>query len=323
MTVQTRLAQVAFAGQTAKGTPATAPAHVIGVTGGSVYQVELEESELDATWDNRALAAYDRTQAVPVADTSIIAMPHSIGQILRLGFGAYSVTGVGPFEHVFTVGDNLPWATLWGKYGATSAQLTDAKVDSIELEWEKTGALKGKAKFIGCGITLGTAFPTYTTEAEVPADGVFTGNGGTFTIDGAAARITGGSLKIENALEVIVPCYSVTPEHLAEARMSAEVSLKVKPDDLSIWRKIVSGTTGGTTPSAAVLYGSFALSFNGPGGALLEFEGSKVAWTTSMPDADPAGGAAELTLTGRICLPASGSPLTATLTNDVTTYAVV
>jgi hypothetical protein len=321
--VQTRLVQLGLAVQTAKGTAATSPAHVVGLKGGKVYDVELEESELDTTWNNRVLAGFDRTQGIPVSDATLVAMPKSVGALLKAAMGAYAVTGASaPYTHTFTVGDALPYVTLWGKYGsADSARIVDAKVDDFEFTFEKSGAAEVHAKLVGCGTDLSIAFPTPGAGVEETVSaGVLKGMGGTFTVDGAAARVTGGSIKISNGLEPIVPAYAVVPEDIFEARSAIEVSLKVKPSDLTTWRKIVTGSTSGSAVSANVLYGALAMGFTGPGGSTLNFTAPSVAYSTSMPDADPNGGAAELTITGRVVIPATGSPLTAVLVNSVATY---
>ena len=301
---------------------AAAPVHVVGLKGGKVYDVELEEGELDTTWNNRVLAGFDRTQGVPVSDATLVAMPKSIGTLLKAALGAVATTGAGPYEHVFTVADVLPYVTLWGKFGSSdSARIMDAKVDELEFSWEKSGAAELKVKLVGCATDLSIAFPTPGAGVpETVVDGVLKGLGGTFTVDGSAARVLGGSIKISNGLEPIVPSNSVTPEDVFEARAGIEVSLKVKPENLTTWRKIVTGSTSGSTVSANVLYGALALGFTGPSSTTLDFAAPKVAYSTSMPDADPSGGAAELSITGRIVIPSSGSPLTATLSNATATY---
>jgi hypothetical protein len=319
--VQTRLVQLGFAVQAAKGTPAVAPTYVVGLTGGKVYDVELEEGELDTTWSNRVLAGFDRTQAVPVTDATIVAMPRSLGLLFKAALGAVATTGAGPYTHAFTVADALPYVTLWGKFGsADSARVQDAKIDELEFSWEKSGAATVKVKFVGCGTDLSIAFPVPGAAAEMVVDGVLKGMGGTFTVDGTSARVTGGSIKLSNSLEPIVPSSQITPDDIFEGKTSIEVSLKVKPSDLTQWRKIVTGSTSGSTVVANVLYGALALGFTGPTTVTLAFAAAKVAWSTAMPDADPNGGAAELTLTGRLVNPASGSPITATLVNSVVSY---
>lgn len=324
--VQTRLVQLGFAVQTAKGSPAAAPTRVVGLKGGKVYDIELEEGELDTTWNNRVLAGFDRTQGIPVSDATLVAMPKSIGTILKAALGAVATSvdtpTVGLNEHIFTVADALPYVTLWGKFGSSdSARIEDAKIDELEFSWEKSGAAELKVKFMGCDTDLSIAFPTPGAGVpETVSDGVLKGMGGTFTVDGSAARVLGGSIKISNGLEPIVPSNSVTPEDIFEARAGIEVSLKVKPENLQTWRKIVTGSTSGAAVSADVLYGAIALGFTGPDSATLDFEAPKVAYSTSMPDADPNGGAAELSITGRIVIPSSGSPITATLVNDVVSY---
>lgn len=321
--VQSRLAQLGISKQSAFGSAMTTATYVVGVTGGSVYNVELEENELDTTWSNRILGGYDRVSAVPVVDTGVVVMPKSVGLLLLLAFGADAVTGSGPYTHVFSLSDPLPYCTLFGKFGSVdSAQIADSKLDSIEFEWDKTSSLTAKIKAMGCGFDPSFAFPTVSTNAEVVSSGTMRGAGGAFTVDGTSARVTGGSIKVSNNLDAIQVSSSVTPLDMFEAKMSVEVSLKIKPTDMTFWRKIITGTTSGTTIAGSPLFGSFSLGFTGPSSSSLVFAsgGSNVAWTASLPDADPNGGAAELAVTGRVVVPASGSAITATLINSVATY---
>jgi hypothetical protein len=317
--LQKRLAQAGFAKQTGKGAAATAPEYVVGLAGGSLFTTEISENDLDTTWTNRVLQGHDRESVVPGLDGELVAMPKSLGVLLLGALGAPATTGVGPYTHAYTPTSDLPWLTIFSTYASTKQAVVDAKIDKIEFSWEKTGALKCAVTVLGCTITFDSTWTGGTTEQV--ANGVLKGNGGTFQIDGASARVTGGSITIENALEPIVASYSVTPDEIAEGAVAITTSLTVVPDDLAMFRSVLTGSAGGTAVQADSHYGALSVGFLGAAGAALDVDASHVRFLTEMPEVDPSGGAAEITLEGAVADPGDGTdPFTVTLTNDVATY---
>lgn len=319
--VQKRLVQLGIAIQSAKGVAAAAPVHVVGLTQGKVYDVELEEQDLDTTWDNRVLAGHDRLGGMPVTDATSVVMPESIGTLLRAALGAVLTTGAGPYVHTFTTANTLPYVTLWGRYGSDSARIVDAKVDELEIAWERSGAATVKYKIMGCTFDASIAFPTPGVGVpETVVDGVLKAFGGTFTIDSVTSRVTGGSIKISNSLTPINPCNLAVPEDMFEGNVVIETNLKVIPEDLTSWRKVITGSTSGSAVSPNPLYGALELGFTGPSTVTLTAEVPKMRISTSMPDAEAGGGPAELSVVGTVVIPSTGSPVEVVLTNSVATY---
>lgn len=317
--LQKRIAQAGFAKQTGKGAAATAPEYVVGLAGGSLFTTETTENDLDTTWDNRVLQGHDRESVVPGLDGEIVAMPKSLGVLLLGSLGAPVTAGVGPYTHSYTPTNDLPWLTIFSTYASTKQAVADAKIDKIEFSWEKTGALKCAVTVLGCEITFDSAWTGGATEQV--ADGVLKGNGGTFQVDGATARVTAGTVTIENALEPIIASYSVTPDEIAEGAVAISTSLTIVPDDLSLFREVLTGSAAGSSVQKGPQYGSLSLGFLGSAGAALDVDATHVRFLTEMPEIDPAGGAAEITLEGSVADPGDGTdPFTVTLTNDVATY---
>lgn len=319
MGVQKRIAQLGFAKQTAKGAAATDPTYTIGLTGGNVYSAEVDQSELNTTWSTRGLAGHERLSVVPGADFEAVAMPKSIGLLLYLACGAVATTGTSPaYTHTIKPSAGLPWATLFGLYGADKTEMHDVKVDSIELSWDKSGSVKVKVTALGVSFAFDSAW-TVTTTGETVAQGTFKAGGGTIQVNGAAARVTAGSIKIENGAEAIVSS-AITPDDVFEGDVKCDVSLTILPDDLTLFRRVITGTDNGTSISADVSYGTVSIEFvNGTNS--LTFDAPNAALMVEMPEADPAGGAAELSLEGSCALATDGSePFTFALINDVASY---
>ena len=302
MTVQKRLSQIGFAKQTAKGTAAANPTYVVGLTGGSVYSADVTENDLNTSWTDRLLAGHERVEVLPGSDAEIVVTPATIGLLLTLAVGADAVTGAAdPYLHTITPAASLPWHTVFGSYGTDKSSIVDCKIDSLELSWEKSGALKAKVKSMGCVLTFASTWTGGTAEGVV--GNTFRGNGGVFTIAGTQARVVSGSIKIENGCQAIVAAYSTTPDTIAEAMLKCDVSLTIVPDDLLLFRTVVTGSAGGTTAQSTPQYGALDLKFINTTGATghdLEFTATNMKYVVKMPDVDPAGGAAELALEGSV-----------------------
>ena len=321
MGIQKRISQLGIAKQTAKGAAATTPLYTIGLTGGQAYNAEVSEDDLNTSWSSRGLQGRDRISVVPGADFEAVAMPKSLGLLLLAACGVDTVTGTAPYSHKFTPGTTLPWMTLFGSLGVEKAALSDQKIDSLELSWDKTGAVKLKAKAMGRSIDFTSAWVPAATGEQV-GGGVFKGAGGVFSVLGATARVTAGTIKIENKLDAVVASSSVTPDEIFEADVACSVSLTIVPDDTTLFRSVITGTGTGTSVSAKPLFGALDLKWVMDVSNDLEFVASNVNFACQMPTVDPNGGAAELSLEG-VCVVASGSPsdpFAITLRNSVATY---
>ncbi len=319
MGIQKRLAQVGLAKQTAKGTPAAAPTYTVGLVSGKAYDADIEQSELNTSWSTRGLAAMDRISVIPGADFELVAMPNSLGLLLMLALGADVVTGTSPYSHAFTPAETLPWVSLFGLYGADKSEISDAKIDSLELMWEKSGALKVKVKIMGMTFAFDSSWVIGSTGEQV-ASGAFRGNGGTFDVLGASARVISGSIKIENQTSAIVASHSVTPDDIFEGDVKCAISLTVVPDDFALFRTIITGTSSGTAVQAAPLYGDVTTKWIVDASTDLTFDAPKASFLTHLPDVDPNGGAAEVTIEAVALINGALPPFTLTLRNAVATY---
>lgn len=319
MGVQSRIAQLGFAKQTVKGTPIASPAYVIGLTGGTNYDVTFDQKELDTSWSTRGIEGHDRISVVSGAAADFVAMPASLGLILLLALGTDVVTGSGPYVHTFTPAASLPYATVFSLYGTVKTAMADSKIDSLELSWDKTGALAVKATFMGDAIDFASTWTGGTNERV--QGNLLKGVGGTFTVNGVAARVESGSIKISNNLTPVIASYSTTPDEMFEGQVKCETSVVISPDDLNLFRWAVTGSTSGTAVQSTAVYGALDLSFKVDATHSIEFTATNVATTVQTPTVNPSGGPAKLTAAGDCAIPAGGgAPFTFVLTNAVATY---
>lgn len=321
MAIQKRLSLVSLARQSAKGAAASAGTYKMGVSGGTIAGAEINEEDLPVTWSNRIAEGSDRISVLPGAEFDLVAMPKTIGLLLLGACGADTVAGaMAPYSHTFKSATDLPYLTLFGTYAGEWLKMSDAKVDSLELTWEQTGAVRGKARFVGCDLDyLAMAYTEGT--AERPADGVFKGAGGTFEVDGVSATIKSGSISIANGIEPIFGSASPTPEDVFPALQTVTFSLVVVPTSTSAFRTVLTGADDGTAISAAPYEGSAEAKFILDTDTDLTFNALNARIATDFPESDPAGGAAEVTLEGSIVIPpGGGDAYSVVLRNGIASY---
>lgn len=235
--------------------------------------------------------------------------------------GGADATGSGFSTHVITPDADLPWVTVFGSKDTERKAASDCKLDELKLEWEGNGPLKVTVTWAGLDATWSDiAFVPVLDETLVT---YFKGIGLTAAIDldgngeDCGAAVLGGSVNIKRNLEGDAVSGQLLPFMVNEGDFEATIELKVRVEDLSAVRLVLTGTVDGTAISEEPLYGGVTLTFADSGINSVKFEATRVPWKTSEPDADPKGGPAELTLQGT-CY---GNPaLTATVVNDRVSY---
>lgn len=239
--------------------------------------------------------------------------------------GTDTVTGTGPYVHTYATGD-LPYLSVFAKgLDTTIEAIRDCKVDELTFKWDKAKPVEISAKVLGTVFSYPATF-TPTTD-ETGSESYLTPVGGTFQVDVigstlATARVVGGELSIKNNVSAIDPSAAIEADDTFEGIQEHTLKLTIVPDNLADFRKTVTGAANGTAVSNTVSYGSVALTFKENGGTgQLVVTGSKIAFLTSFPDADPKGGAIEIELVGTAVLPTGGTaPLVYALTNGQASY---
>jgi hypothetical protein len=286
-TVTTTLSAASIAGATSISTAASIPnGTVIAIDSGANYEV--------VTTSGAPTGTGPYTIPVPA-----LKFAHASG-----------ATAGSAATHTFTPGVTLPWATLFGMYGGAAGvqtTISDAKVDSIELSWDKTGAVKVKIKFLGRTFTFATPWTVGTTGEQIGGGKLFKGTGGLFNVNGVQARVISGSIKIENKLTSLVAAYSATPDEFVEGDVVCSTSLVIAPDDLNLFRQVITGSSSGTAVQSTPVYGQLDLKWLLDAVNTLEFKANNVAFLTKMPAVDPNGKHAEITLEGS-CEVVAGTP---------------
>lgn len=312
--IQDRVSLVAFSKQTALSSAAASGDYQIGVNSGAIANIEINEEDFPTTWSSRLLEGHDRGTTVPGSAFETLAMPKTIGLLLKAVLGSEQFTPGSPNTHVFTPGVELPYVTFFAVRGTEKYKIGDCRIGELELSWENTKALVVKITAMGC--TYEFVLDYGVVESERPKDGVLKGAGGTFTIDGNAAVIKGGSIKISNNVEPQHGSASPLPVDVFPATQTVEVSLTILPDNMQLFRKAVTGTTNGTTVSATPVYGTVDCSWRVDADRVLTFDANDVRFMVDFGDVKAEGGPVELSLEGAVAN-RSATPVSFTLTNTV------
>lgn len=315
-TVESRIAHVGIAKQTAKGTPTATPLYSHGLRSGSVHKTDItqdldEQTALDINPVSYAL----REGGVPgfewTSRINYLSAPLYYYGLL----GAVSTTGAGPYTHVITPAASPPYFTVHGRHDTFYTRVADTRIDEIGLSWEGVQTPEMSVKGIGTTLLAGT---TWTATNDESANQPLPTVGGTFSfaVDSgtpASAPIAGGSIVISrNVQPVMLSKQSAPDDAVPTGPVMLECTLKLIVADLNEWREIVTGDSANTALADTPLYGSFLVKFLIDSTKSLQIDCTKVAFMCDFPEANPTGGPTEITVVGKMVKPAAGAAVTVT-----------
>jgi hypothetical protein len=319
--IQDRITQIALAKQTSQASLAASGVYQIGINSGGLATLDISEDALPTSWSSRIVEHHDRGAVTPKVGFETVAMPRSIGLLLAAVIGNESAATSGSNKsHVFTPGTGaLPYLTAFTRRDAEYFKLGDVRIDEVELSWEGTKALTVKVSAMGCQYEfLATSYPVVTGGDERPQTGVLKGAGGQFVVNGTSAVVKGGNVKITNNLDTVHGSASALPSDIFPGMLTVAISLTIVPQDLTLFRTVVTGSSGGTTVQTVPEYGSVYTSWQVDANASLSFDAPRVKFMTDFPEAKAEGGAVEISLEGEVANDTSVAAFTITLINSVT-----
>ena len=135
--------------------------------------------------------------------------------------------------------------------------------------------------------------------------------------------MVGGNLNLANNCTAEPLAGMVLPGDVEEGKLTASGAVTVKPNDMELWRKMITGSASGTTPTGQMVYGSFEWNFtHSKNGHSLKVEATNVPFTCDFPSVDPNGGAAQLefSFANIGVAAAAGTPVKFTLLNSTQSY---
>lgn len=331
MSVNTSIGLIGVAKQADKATPASTPAHVHGLTGGQTFKLDRTVENANVTCGIRAGTDSYVSAVTPGVDFET----YGYSDVLPLYFYAAmgnivssANTGGASRKHVVSLGDFLPYLTFWGRIGGEYTRTDGCKVDQIEMDFEGNKPLGFGITAIGLDAELGlAAFPGSADPSCF--DGYYVPTGGVFRVETlgdtpAEAPVTKGNLTLSNSCAAASLAGMVTPGDVEEGKLATSGSVTVKPSDMSLYRKMVTGSASGTKPTGGMVYGSFHWEFTHSKNAdhKMVVDAARVPFTCDFPSVNPDGGAAELDFAFENVGVGSvgGSPVTITFYNDTEKY---
>ncbi len=319
MPLNRKLVRVGAAKQTAKGAGAASPTYGFGITDGSVFDPDMNDEPRQITGATRFNESAVRESVEMGISFETFAMPKILGILTKGAVGAVVTTGAGPYTHTITPATTLDWLTLFGRYDTQYIKMIDSQLDQLTLSWERDGDLKLGVEAIATQFEWLPSAWTAATDEDTTG-GVMSARGGTFTFDGAAAKINSGEITYNNQLERRELADQVIADDLTPGDIEAQVSLTLVPDDILLFRKALTGSAGGTTVAGTPYYGSFDFKWIIDANTFMQVASTRLMFMAEFPDADTSGGPAEVEIEGLILKPSSGAEATYTLKNNVATY---
>ena len=329
--INTSIGLIAVARQSDKATPATEPSFQHGLTGGQVFK-------LDRTVENANVSCGVRAGTDSYVDSVNPGLDfdtYGYSDVLPLYFLAAMGNIVsaaaetsGLYKHIITMGDTLPYLTFWGRIGNEYTRTEGCKVDQLEMEFEGNKPLAFGVTALGMAAELGLETIPGASDPSC-FDGYFIPTGGTFKLDTASetpaeAPVLKGSLTLANSCETSQLAGQIMPGAVDEGKLKSSGSVTVKPDDLTLYKSMITGSATGTTPTGTIVYGSFEWTFKHSKltDHLLVIKSGRVPFTCDFPEVNPDGGAAELEFTfDDIGVNTrDGSPVTIEVINAVEAY---
>lgn len=325
MPLQKRIAFVGLARQTGgKGVGIATPVFGLGVRGGSMLSIGLEQESDAITYGTRISADENRTGINPGITFPTRLYPRSGGLLLYSALGTLGTAGPtgGNYTHTITPGATLPYLTGFSQLDTEYHKIVDLKCDELKIAWDGRGPWDVDATFMGVTWTGYTSSWTPTNDETGQLRAI--GPGGVFQLHGRTstpvdAAIRAGEITISNNLEPIDLSKSVAPDDIFEAEQVITVSFTLKPANTTEFRRAIGDADAATAAVGYPVYGSFLVTANIDANTFVTLTGTRVAFTPEYPEADPGGGAAELVMTGRVKKPA-GTAFTATIQNQTASY---
>lgn len=323
--------------QESRSSAATKPLFKHGLTGGGLVKPERSVGQKDVACGLRANTmngAYVESVDMAV-DFETLAYADVLGLYLMAAMGNCVSTAVpgkdGYYQHVITLGSEIPWLTFWGQIGASTVpsvqKAIGCKLDTLSIDFDGTAPLDVGITAAGIDAEL---FGEWTGETEpscfdgyfVPVNGVlkFSANEQT----PADCIVTKGNFELSNSLQSYRGANSVVAAEISESKLTSAVKMTTIPEDWTDIRKLLTGTSTGTEVTSKIVRGSALWQFTHTEDPdmSLEIEFQNVPWNCEMPEIDPEGNAAEIEFSADNIGVASkdGSPVKITLVNKTENY---
>lgn len=327
------IGELGIAIQSGEGSAAGTAAFKHPVTSGVIPKIVRDEANMEITVASGDLipGRYVKEQHWEL-DANFWATERAIGPWLKAALGGLSTAGTAdPYTHSLTNGtpgfitvfSNSPGTQYW--------KCADGTVNELNLGFEAGQPLMVNAKAMGRASTVGTSWTATVDDTPDSTGSWFTMIGAAFTFDEAATpastshtTVESGTIKIARGVEQ-QQTVALTPSHRGLGLLDVGVDFVMLFEDWKAYLATYTGAINGTTDSAAIVAGSFAVTFaQGPTASSNRTLTIALVNTRLMipepPEVDPGGGPFRVNVSGVCWKPSSGEIITATLKSSDSTF---
>lgn len=319
---------LAFAKQASKGTPAAAPTYAVPKNSGGIKPMP-EDEDLPLTSETGARLGRYRSRYSAGGTLTIITHAEPLGLLLYQAMGDQSVTGAGPYTHVFEMASDLPQdepLTVWDKVGDDWLRFTDVYVPRLVLRAGSGENVFCEFDCLALDVDTVSA-PAFSLVDEEPR---FKFAGGTYKLEADATppvevdNCESVELVIDRAPDVryagSLTAVKVVPGRDVDLNVGIHWDSDEQGSDYFNAANFGAATGGGASQNLAE--GSAELTFArhpALAGRFLRIATNGRNWEYGVerPDSDPGGGALEEDIIGILKEPdGGGTEVTITLVNE-------
>lgn len=335
MSINNSIGLVGVAVQADRDTPAATPTFLHGLTGGTPFGASRSIANTPVACGSRGPsdARVDSIEINPSFET--LCYPDVIGLYLYAALGDVTSAddtdgaGDGYYKHVFKMGSALPFLTLWSQVGVDNITRSDGCKCS-QLQFSATGNehLSASASFLGIDGKVGIDAIPGSLEPSC-YEGKYTTTDCEFKMDAASetpadALVADATFTIANGVSGLTSLGRATPRDIADGNLSAGVSVTTIPDDITQYKKMMTGSEDVEDITGKVVLGSVYAKFQHTEDEkmYIEFEYDHVPFTADYVSVDPEGseGTIQFTSDAAIITANGESPVTITLVNKTPSY---
>lgn len=326
MTTSRRFGSLAFAKQSAIGTPATAPLFSVPIISGGLKPAK-EWDDLPRIGSNLSRLGRFPTGAMGNGTVRILAHPEALGLLLAQVIGTTSVSGAGPYTHTYDFTDDYQFGlTFWSSIGSIAQtgqtwSFADAFINRLRIEGTTRRNVEVEIDV--------TAF-TYSPLSAIPA---VSGTGSSAEDAEPRFKYIDSIVKLDPSADVATEEYPTAERVMFEVDRAPEyrygpslTPTLIVPDRLVnfdagfVYDSVIGGwdylldeyvgSLTGTVPEQSTPQGSFDVQFGRHPKDATKYlrvvsNGSNWQYTLDRPDAEAQPGILEMEATGIVVAPSS------------------
>lgn len=280
-------ASLAWAKQTAKGSPNTTYAHNVPFSGGSIGPTRAVESlsETDANRDQGV--SYISSSGVE-GSPEVYVRGDNIHQLLEFALGSKATVGAAdPYTHTLEPANSLPYVTFHRSIGATLfEQFEDCLVNELTISADAGSPLTASFDILGRRAVRTPVAPTLPDLAD---DAVYNFNEASVTLAGGATSLVSSfELTIANNVST-QQTDDVVPYDVVAGLREVTCGFSLIFETLAEYNRFHYGSTTGTTQSNTLATVALEFSFSKGVDDNITFTLPSVVYEEFPVEPDPGG----------------------------------